>query len=98
MQHPAVSDAVVVGLPDPEWGQSVCALVQPREPAPSHALEALRAELMTYCGQHLASFKRPRHLLLAHVPRTDAGKVGRAAVRQALLAGELRPLAGAAPA
>lgn len=98
MQHPAVSDAVVVGLPDPEWGQSVCALVQPREPAPSHALEALRAELMAYCGQHLASFKRPRHLLLAHVPRTDAGKVGRAAVRQALLAGELRPLAGAAPA
>lgn len=98
MQHPSVSDAVVVGLPDPEWGQSVCALVQPREPAPSHALEALRAELMAYCGQHLASFKRPRHLLLAHVPRTDAGKVGRAAVRQALLAGELRPLAGAAPA
>ncbi len=98
MQHPAVSDAVVVGLPDSEWGQSVCALVQPREPAPSHALEALRAELMTYCGQHLASFKRPRHLLLAHVPRTDAGKVGRAAVRQALLAGELPPLAGAAPA
>ena len=98
MQHPSVSDAVVVGLPDPEWGQSVCALVQPREPAPSHALEALRAELMAYCRQHLASFKRPRHLLLAHVPRTDAGKVGRAAVRQALLAGELRPLAGAAPA
>lgn len=97
MQHPAVSDAVVVGLPDPEWGQSVCALVQPREAAPSLALEALCAELMAYCKQHLASFKRPKHVLLAPVPRTDAGKVGRAAVRQALLAGELRPLAGVAP-
>ncbi|CAN7759585.1 AMP-binding protein [Pseudorhodoferax sp. LjRoot39] len=98
MQHPAVSDAVVLGLPDPEWGQSVFALVQPRDAAAPAELAALRTELIAYCGQRLASFKRPRELLLGQVPRTDAGKVGRAAVRQALLDGRLRPLAGALPA
>ncbi|MDO8945105.1 MAG: hypothetical protein Q7U75_18130, partial [Desulfobacterales bacterium] len=81
----------------PEWGQSVCAIVQPHDVAVPQALEALRAELIAYCGLHLASFKRPRHLLLAQVPRTDAGKVGRAAVRQALLDGRLTPLAGIVP-
>ena len=98
MQHPGVTDAVVFGLPDAEWGQTVCALVDPGEQTSAHALVALKAELIGYCSQHLASFKRPKHLLLAHVPRTDAGKVGRAAARQALLDGRLKPLAGALPA
>lgn len=97
MQHPAVSDAVVIGLPDAEWGQSVVALVQPREPAPAPALEALRLELVEHCRQRLASFKRPRHLLLAQVPRTDAGKVNRGAVRQRVQSGQLQLLAGAWP-
>lgn len=97
MQHRAVVDVVVVGLPDPEWGQSVCALVQPEDGLALQELEALRVELLAHCGLHLASFKRPRHLLLAQVPRTDAGKVGRAAVRQALLDASLRPLAGCVP-
>lgn len=97
MQHPSVADAVVFGLPDPEWGQTVCALVEPGSQTESHALDALQLELLGYCAQHLASFKRPRHLLLAHVPRTDAGKVGRAAVRRALLDGRISPLFGVPP-
>src|SRR5690606_35933896 len=46
MQHPGVSDAVVFGLPDAEWGQTVCALVDPGEQASVHALETLQAELI----------------------------------------------------
>lgn len=75
----------------------MCALVEPGAQIERHALEALQIELSGYCFQHLASFKRPRHLLLAHVPRTDAGKVGRAAVRLALLEGRISPVFGVPP-
>lgn len=98
MQHPSVTDAVVFGLADPEWGQIVCALVDPGEQTAVLALDALRTDLINHCAKHLASFKRPRHVLLARVPRTDAGKVGRGAVRRALLDGQLKPLAGVLPA
>ena len=55
--HTAVSDACVVGLPDPEWGQVVAAMVVLTEP------NALTAEqLIAYSRQHLAGYKQPRYV------------------------------------
>jgi acyl-CoA synthetase (AMP-forming)/AMP-acid ligase II len=73
--HPHVSDVAVVGLPDEQWGEVVCAVVVP-EPggAPPHL-----AELRALCSGALAPFKHPRELVVVdRIPRTPAtGQVQR---------------------
>jgi acyl-CoA synthetase (AMP-forming)/AMP-acid ligase II len=56
--HPAVRDAAVVGLPDPRFGQKVCAIVESRTKLPP-SLE----DLSTFVHTHLAAFKAPRALV-----------------------------------
>jgi long-chain acyl-CoA synthetase len=87
MAQPGVHDAVVIGLPDAEWGQSVHAIVEPADPAFDEA--ALRQALAHACAAALASFKRPRQLSFARLPRTDAGKLSRGALKLAFQKGEL---------
>ncbi|MEX2531285.1 MAG: class I adenylate-forming enzyme family protein [Gemmatimonadota bacterium] len=76
--HPGVGDAVVIGVPDPDWGERIVAFVQPmvRDEPPSP--EAL-AE---YASGRLSSSKRPRRFILVDtLPRTVTGKIDRAALR-----------------
>jgi acyl-CoA synthetase (AMP-forming)/AMP-acid ligase II len=71
-RHPAVRDAVVVGVPDERWGQRVVAYVIPAEGASVTA-----AELDAHCvaDDALASFKRPRgYRFVDAVPMTATGK------------------------
>ena len=68
--HPAVYDCLVVGLPDEKYGQTVAAVVQPRE-GQTVELEDLR----TYLRTSLSGYKLPRHLtLVAEIPRNATGK------------------------
>ncbi|MEU8118515.1 acyl-CoA synthetase [Spirillospora sp. NPDC049024] len=68
--HPAVEDAVVVGLPDERFGQRVAAVVAPR-PGATVTLE----ELTEYCRGRLAGYKLPRQMTLVdEVQRTAVGK------------------------
>lgn len=87
MEHPAVADAAVVGLPDEEWGQRVQALVEPVTNAPAASI--LRGELQALCAARLANFKRPKDFAFATLPRTDAGKLSRTQLRDRFMAGEL---------
>lgn len=80
-QHPAVSAACVVGLPDAEWGQRVAALI---ECQPGHQVTA--DELLRFSRQQLAGYKQPRLVAFTDaLPQTASGKVERRTVVDLLM-------------
>ncbi len=77
MGHPEVVDAAVVGRDDPEWQQTVTAIVVLRNDSATSA-----DDLRRHCGESLAPFKVPKRIELASaLPRTPSGKLMRRALR-----------------
>ncbi|MCQ4323242.1 class I adenylate-forming enzyme family protein, partial [Stutzerimonas stutzeri] len=77
-RHPKVRDVAVIGVPDEKWGEVPMALVVPKE-----GEEPTLEEIQTYCSEHLARFKVPKHLtVLEELPRTATGKVLKRALRR----------------
>ena len=67
--HSSVADVAVLGLPDDQWGEVVCAVVVPRLDGAPPQLDELRG----HCSGVLASYKHPRRLVLVgEIPRTPA--------------------------
>ena len=89
-KHPAVQVVAVVAKPDEKWGETPCAFVELKPGATASA-----DELIAWCRDHLASYKIPRSIVFAEIPKTSTGKLQKFKLRDV---GEgdvkkLRPLA-----
>jgi acyl-CoA synthetase (AMP-forming)/AMP-acid ligase II len=84
VEHPAVVEAAVIGLPDVEWGEVVCAAIVLR---PGHVLEL--TDVRQHCEGRLARYKHPRRLAVVdQLPRTPAtGQVQRTLLIERLASG-----------
>jgi acyl-CoA synthetase (AMP-forming)/AMP-acid ligase II len=69
--HPAVSEAAVIGLPDPTWGENVTAVIVLRE-----GMTATEADIISTARNRLAGFKKPKRVIfLDELPKTVSGKI-----------------------
>ncbi|MEY9964907.1 fatty-acyl-CoA synthase [Streptacidiphilus sp. MAP12-16] len=86
LQHPAVQDCAVVGLPDDKWGERVTAVVQLH---PGHSVTD--ADVRAFVKARIGSVKAPKQVeVWSDLPRSKVGKVLKHEIRAQLLQAESR--------
>jgi acyl-CoA synthetase (AMP-forming)/AMP-acid ligase II len=85
--HPAVREAAVFGIPDPQWGELVAACVVLKT-----GMNITAEDLIRHCRQSLANYKVPRHVefLDTDLPKSGSGKVLKRILRERFWAGAER--------
>jgi len=69
-RHPSVALASVVAMKDDKWGEVPCAFVELKAgETPSED------EIIDFCREHLAGFKRPKKVVFGELPKTATGKI-----------------------
>jgi len=76
-RHPAVALAAVVAKPDDKWGEVPCAFVELKQ-----GMTATEDEIIQFCRDLLAGFKRPKHVIFGELPKTATGKIQKFELRK----------------
>jgi fatty-acyl-CoA synthase len=80
--HPKIEDVQVIGVPDPKYGEEVCAWVK-LHPGEEMTIEELRA----FCQDQIAHYKIPRYVKFVEAfPMTVTGKVQKFVMREQMTA------------
>jgi len=77
MEHPAILEACVVGVPDEKWGEAPKAFVTLRD-----GYEVTSTEIIDFCRERLAHFKAPREVEFGPLPKTATGKIQKYVIRE----------------
>jgi acyl-CoA synthetase (AMP-forming)/AMP-acid ligase II len=77
--HPKIAEVALIGVPDGTWGETPLAVIAPRDPADPPSA----AEIEAFSREHLAGYKRPRHVRIVEaLPRNPSGKVVKTVLRK----------------
>jgi fatty-acyl-CoA synthase len=77
-KHPAVSLAAVVAKPNEKWGETPCAFIELKRGFE----KTTEAELIDFCREHMAGFKRPKNIIFCELPKTSTGKIQKFELRK----------------
>ena len=77
MEHPAVLEVCVIGVPDQRWGEVPKAFVVPRL-----GMETTAEEIIQFCRERIAHFKCPRAVTFGDLPKTATGKIQKYVLRE----------------
>ena len=71
LQHPAISEVCVIGVPDELWGEAVMAVVVPKQEA-----QVTPEEIIAFAGERMASYKKPKSVdFVTELPKSAYGKI-----------------------
>lgn len=78
VENPAILEAAVIGIPDPKWGETVCAIVSRK---PGYSLND--ADVLAHLQGRLARYKQPRKVIFIDaLPKNGAGKIDKLRLRR----------------
>jgi long-chain acyl-CoA synthetase len=91
LTHPKVADAAVFGIPNADWGEEVKAVIEPADGVAAD--ERFGAEILAFCEDKLAKYKRPKTIdFITAMPRDPNGKLYKRKLRDPYWAGRDRAI------